>query len=451
MRASALDASRSTNDLPAQRIESLNADISRSHDLAESINRIPVKASGLAGLLERPIKKLLKFLVHWNTADQAEFNRRTLSCLKLVAAELDGIRGSLSRLDLHLFDSQTRSGEQGERLEKRLAEIDSSVGELGRQIESLKVSTFWSDLERRLGEVEALRRETGMEVLELKERLDAFLGSADDVEPTGSGSPRVSSLDAIRDELDLLRMRILRAERTLKPVQRIDAASEVEDPPKSGTEDQAQQFDYFLFEQEFRGSRAEIKKRQLAYLYLFTGRNEVLDLGCGRGEFVELLAENGVKTTGVDASRDMVEFCRDRGLPVVQADASSYLQRLPDKSVGGIFASQIVEHLSFDEMVRLLRLCGEKLRTGGVLVVETVNTTCPEALGNFFLDPSHVRPVPPLMLRFLLHQGPFTVENLRFTSPAGGRPAPGDELVCDGVVPAEASYYMDYAVIARRG
>jgi O-antigen chain-terminating methyltransferase len=160
------------------------------------------------------------------------------------------------------------------------------------------------------------------------------------------------------------------------------------------------------------------------------------------------MQEIGVDATGVDNNEDMVEFCRDRGLRVELADFFQYLCSLPESSVDGIFAAQIVEHLAPRHILSLLRSCAEKLSQGGILVIETVNTNCGAALSNFYIDPTHVRPVPAEMLRFMLEQNSFRVDSLKFSSPTPA--AECEALEVKSELPPEASFFMDYAVIATK-
>jgi O-antigen chain-terminating methyltransferase len=153
-------------------------------------------------------------------------------------------------------------------------------------------------------------------------------------------------------------------------------------------------FDYYEFAQSFRGTRADIRTRQLAYLPLFLEKENVLDLGCGRGEFVELLSERGVHVTGVERNQRMFDYCRGRNLHVVHGDLFDFLEGLPDASIDGVFAAQVVEHLHPEETLRLIELWKRKLQPSGIVVAETINPHCPFALGNFCLDPTHIRPVP---------------------------------------------------------
>jgi len=245
------------------------------------------------------------------------------------------------------------------------------------------------------------------------------------------------------EELDALRLRLSRLER------RPPATAPVASTPPNAEGPAGPPFDYFLFEQRFRGPVAEIKRRQAGYLDLFRSRRAVLDLGCGRGEFLELLAEHDIPVTGVDRSEDMVDFCRGLGLAVVQADLFAHLESLPDESLDGVFVAQVVEHLTPDGIARLVGLCARKLQPGGVMVAETVNPGCPVALGNFYRDPTHVRPVPAELLQFLFEQALFEVRCLRFSAPTGGGERP-EVLELEGGFVPEAQHYQDYAVVAVR-
>ncbi len=208
-------------------------------------------------------------------------------------------------------------------------------------------------------------------------------------------------------------------------------------------------FDYVAFEQTFRGSVAAIKERQEKYLPHFLGRTNVVDLGCGRGEFVALLSERGVNATGVDLNAAMAQYGRDQGLPIVHDDMFHYLSGLPDGAIDGVFAAQVVEHLSPGDVGQLIALCARKLAPGGVLVAETINPNCPVALANFFLDPTHVRPVPALLLGFMCTQGGFSVERTIFSAPvASGIPPIVEAAQLEWQ--SEASPYQDYAVVAVR-
>ena len=177
-------------------------------------------------------------------------------------------------------------------------------------------------------------------------------------------------------------------------------------------------FDYFGLEERFRGSEEQIKDRQRMYIDYFQGQEEVLDIGCGRGEFLELLRELGIKAKGADIDTDMVLLCREKGLDVVKEDAFSCLESLPDVSLGGIFAAQVIEHFPSDQIIRLVRRCYQKIRPGGVVVLETPNPQCLSVFArSFYMDFSHVWPCHPEAMRYLLESVGFEEIRVVFSSP----------------------------------
>jgi O-antigen chain-terminating methyltransferase len=168
---------------------------------------------------------------------------------------------------------------------------------------------------------------------------------------------------------------------------------------------------YAAFEERFRGSREMIMERQKVYVPLLetagagTEERPVLDLGCGRGEWLELLHEHGLHARGVDLNRRFLEVCRERGLEVAEGDALAYLGALPPASVGAVTGFHIVEHLPFAALLRLFDETVRVLKPGGVALFETPN---PENITigacHFFADPTHRQPLYPPTLQFLAEQ-----------------------------------------------
>jgi SAM-dependent methyltransferase len=153
---------------------------------------------------------------------------------------------------------------------------------------------------------------------------------------------------------------------------------------------------YVAFEDFFRGSEELIRERQLAYMPLLSDHGPVLDIGCGRGEMLELLRDRGIEAAGVDLDPAMVEHCRDKGLERVQvADAVDYLEATEAGSLGAVFAAQVIEHLPYPSLLRFLRASRRALAPSGLLVAETVNPHAPQALKHFWIDPTHQHPLFP--------------------------------------------------------
>ncbi len=153
---------------------------------------------------------------------------------------------------------------------------------------------------------------------------------------------------------------------------------------------------YRTFEDIFRGSEEFIRSRQEVYLKLLDDRAPVLDFGCGRGEFLDLLTEHGIRCVGVDTDAGMVTRCREKGhATVVLDDGLHYLETLEDGALGAIFCAQVIEHLPYRELLRFLVLARLKLSVGGILIAETVNPHSLAALKTFWVDPTHQHPIFP--------------------------------------------------------
>jgi len=175
---------------------------------------------------------------------------------------------------------------------------------------------------------------------------------------------------------------------------------------------------YVGFEDQFRGSPEDIRQRVSEYLPVFDGTQDVLDIGCGRGEFLSLLRERGISARGVDINAAMVDVCRRQGLAAEEADALGSLRAQPDGSLGGLFAAQVIEHLEPRYLTALLDAAFDKLRPGAPIVLETINPACWFAFFESYIrDITHVRPVHPETLQYLLIANGFQRVELRYRSP----------------------------------
>ncbi len=186
---------------------------------------------------------------------------------------------------------------------------------------------------------------------------------------------------------------------------------------------------YAGFENRFRGGPEEVKKQLRHYVSYFAKGGPVLDLGCGRGEFLDLLRENGVEGAGVDLNGQMVDICLDKGLLCQKADILEALVARPDDSLGGVFSSQVIEHLPPAYLKKLIDLSLHKLVPGGTLILETVNPLSVFALVQvYFLDLSHRNPIHPQALKFLLETAGFEGVEITHSSPLESerlQPLPG--------------------------
>jgi SAM-dependent methyltransferase len=230
---------------------------------------------------------------------------------------------------------------------------------------------------------------------------------------------------------------------------------------------------YVGFEDRFRGSREEIRSRLSDYLPIFASASDVVDIGCGRGELLDLLRQHGVTARGVDTNEGMVHLCRERGLEVEQSDALGFLERQPDGSLGGLAAIQVVEHFDPAYLLRFLETAYHKMRDGAPMVLETINPACWMAFFECYIrDITHRQALHPDTLRYLVQTSGFSKVDVHFresvresdrldhvsAEEAGSTPGAHAALaslirtVNDHADKLNARLFssMDYAVIARR-
>jgi len=181
---------------------------------------------------------------------------------------------------------------------------------------------------------------------------------------------------------------------------------------------------YLSFENRFRGPRKDIKKRVRFYLPFLrkaragTKARSVLDVGCGRGEWLELLREGKLEAIGIDLNEAMVAQCKERGLKVVQGDAIEFLRNLPDRSQGAVTGFHIIEHLPLEMLIQLLMHSRRVLKPGGIAIFESPN--CKNLMVgacNFNIDPTHRNPVFPETAQFMLETQGFERVTLKYLSP----------------------------------
>lgn len=261
---------------------------------------------------------------------------------------------------------------------------------------------------------------------------------------------------AVADRIERLQLesRLARLERARTARPAITAA------PREGAiaseQVSAPSFDYETFEARFRPEES-VRERQQSYVELLRGQKRVVDLGCGRGELIEMLQAEGVSAYGVEIDPDFIALLEEKGIEVVGKDAITHLAELEVGAVDGIVGSHLIEHLTAAAVSALVTSAAEKLAEGGIFVLETPN---PESLVagsiNFHRDLTHVRPIHPDTLAFLCESAGFSDVEIRRLSPvpeAERLPPPGDATL-DGIVERLNDLlfgYQDYAVIARRG
>jgi len=370
-----------------------------ARDAAEAkvaaIGTVNPRAGGPLNWLAQQAKKAVARALDWHVREQVEFNRNVMACVQATLEALEETSRTLAALG-HIHE------EIRELKDIRLHWVD------WRQEWEHKLVVNETKLLRGLAELNAAyQHRAGLAESFFREQIKLqhadFEGALDrygadiqkrlwaDMERIRKGYDHL-----IHSELRLIRQRMA----TSQP----SAAAPPSPPPQMPSPAQPE-FDYARFAERFRGSEDYVKKGQQFYLPYFAGRREVLDIGCGRGEFLELMREAGVAAHGIDLSRESVDLCRQKGFEAEVADLFAYLADLPEAALDGIFSAQVVEHLPPERLPDMIRLAASRLQRDGVLAIETPNPECLAIFAShFYLDPTHTRPVPHALLAFYMEE-----------------------------------------------
>lgn len=323
-------------------------------------------------------------------------------------------------------DSALKPPLRFKKLLSRLEEILTSEDKiLINQQVLLILKEFQSTLEQSLNQIKGILSSL-TDLIEL----NASLTDAKDKEWDALGSNhvgiifksmewRVDKLAAEYEDVKILMKKFLLLKEKLNELHTTLEAKKIPSPPQvREILEPLEDWRYAGFENRFRGTEEEVKKQQTIYIPYFKNGGKVLDLGCGRGEFMELLKENGIEAEGVDINGQMIDICRDKGLNCTKGDILEKLAAFEDGTLGGIFSSQVIEHLSPSYLMRMVELAFFKLASSGCIVLETINPTSVFSLVQiYFLDISHQKPIHPQMLRFLLESAGFEEVEIKYSHP----------------------------------
>ena len=360
----------------------------------------PRPAGPLNALIQR-LKRLLARALDWHVRDQVEFNRGVMASIDALIESLNEVNRALARVGGHLGELRRLEAEAGElkdirhhwsdwrgEWERKLAQNEIQLLRGMAEVQGAfqhRVTQMESNL-RDLVKAQHVNFQAALE----RANIDIQKRLWEDLEATRAQYERM-----IHSELRILRQR-----------------AEIAPPVAPGSPSPSPiphllspTLDVLAFAARFRGSEDSVREKQRFYLPWFAGRANVLDVGCGRGEFLELLRESGGAGRGIDLGAEAVAICRAKGLDAEQADMFPYLAALPAGSLDGLFCAQVVEHLPPERVPELVRLAAAALAPGGVLAIETPNPECLAIFAvHFFLDPTHVRPVPHPLLAFYFEE-----------------------------------------------
>ena len=383
-----------------------------------AIGMVNPRRGGPLNALIQGWKRLVARVLDWHVREQVVFNRKMVECVDAAIEALN--------------DANRAIAEMGARASQHQRAVDDIAAHQEQQ------RLGWED-QRQESEIRFLRTVADLQAAlqdtthrQHAEFVAALQKSVDNM--------RLDTERQIHTELRLIRQRLAVA----------DAPSPSAAPGKAvPSETQPARFDYARFAERFRGSEEYVKAGQRVYLADFAGRKNVVDIGCGRGEFLEMMREAGVPARGIDSSVESIAVCRQKGLTAEVADLFTWLAQQPAGSLDGIFCSQVVEHLPPERLPEMIKLAASRLAPGGVIAIETPNPECLAIFAiHFYLDPTHTRPIPHPLLMFYLEEFGIGAIEVRRLSPAvesmpalASLPADFREAFFGG---------LDYAVVGKK-
>lgn len=447
--------------------------LAHARDKAEAkvaaIGTVNPRPAGLVNNLIQTLKKTVARAMDWHIREQVEFNRGVMDCVEVMLSSMNETNRALQALATQV---EARSAELRSELQQAIESERRMLAPLHGQMDSLReetrelkdVRTHWhawrQEWERKLSinEVQFLRSVADLQSA-FQHRATLMEGNFRDLTASQHEAFTVeldraridvqqrlwADLERIRQEYEKLIHNELRVVRQRMMAAPASVASST--APAPATEGVAN-IDYLRFAERFRGSEEYVIAGQRRYLRRFSGCKSVLDIGCGRGEFLTLLREGGIAGRGIDLSDESVCICRKKGLEAERADLFEWLAT-SQGSLDGIFCGQVVEHLPPAGLPDFTRLAAHALAPGGRIVIETPNPECLAIFAShFYLDPTHTRPVPAQLLVFYLEEAGFgSIEVERVSMAVDSMPSlaslPSDfrEAFFGG---------LDYAVIATR-
>ena len=408
-----------------------------------AIGAVNPRPPGLKNSIAQTIKRWVARALDWHVRGQVEFNHAAMECVQASLDALNASNRSLSVLAGHVETLSARTAAQENALKEvsdRLAEFEQRA--IRNEIHILRtISELQAAYQHRL----TLQEETfkGMVHGQHADYLGALDRSTLDIQKR-----LWDDLVKVRQEFERLIHQELRVLRQKSAVSMESAPRELSSASVSTQEPMP--VDWLAFAGRFRGSEERIRKQQDRYVARFTkAGGVVLDIGCGRGEFLEAAREANLTAYGIDASQESVDVCRGKGLEVECVDLFSYLESRQDGSVANLYCSQVVEHLSPASVARFISLLGRKMNSGSIVAIETPNPECLAIFATYFyIDPTHTRPVPSALLRYYLQEAGFIGVEIEYLEPAvetmpalADLPASVRDTLFGG---------LDYAIFARK-
>ena len=410
-----------------------------------AIGTVNPRTGGLVNAVLQTSKRLVARVLDWHVREQVEFNRKIVAYSDAAIEAQREANRALSELGARL-DEQQKVTEELKDIRNHWAgwrvEWEHKL-ELNEVQFLRSVADLQGGFQHRVTLMEASHRD-------LMRAQNADFHGALERHAFDIQKRLWSDLAKMRTELESIIHSELRMIRQRAQISSAAPAESAQAPASAAPAASAPlAFDYARFAERFRGPEEYVHASQQFYLPYFADCKNVVDIGCGRGEFLKMMHDAGVPARGVELSEESVAACKLQGLDAVVADIFPYLAALPEGSLDGIFCSQVVEHLPPDRLPELIRLCASRLASGGVIAIETPNPECLAVFAtHFYLDPTHTRPVPhPLLIFYLEEFGVGSIE-VRRLSPAK------DSMPALNSLPEDfrEAFFgaLDYAAIGRK-
>jgi O-antigen chain-terminating methyltransferase len=405
-----------------------------------AIGTVNPRSGGVLNSLVQAWKRLLARMLDWHVREQVEFNRKSMACIDAALEAMADFNRALVALGSRIAE-QEKVGEELKDIRNHWAEwrFEWEHKLAQNEMQFLRsVADLQGSFQHRATLMDANYRDA------MRGQHTEFTGALErfslDIQQR-----LWADLERIRLEYERLiysELKTIRQRAAVSGAAIATPRAEVDVVPPLG-------FDYGRFAERFRGTEEYVKAGQQIYLPHFRACRNVLDIGCGRGEFLEMMQGAGIPAKGIDLDPESVATCRHKTLDAEAADLFVYLENLPEASLDGIFCSQVVEHLPPQRLPEMIRLCASRLQRNGVLAIETPNPECLAIFAtHFYLDPTHQRPVPHPLLAFYLEE--FGVGNIevRKLSPAAESMPSLKSLPEDF---REAFFGgLDYAILGRK-
>lgn len=436
-----------------------------------AIGSVNPRSGGLVNSVIQSVKKLVARSLNWHVREQVEFNKAVLQCVqavldaqneynralvdfsKRVQAEVGPVKQLPGRVDdVQAHWEHWRQGWEEKQLKsdvhllRTVSELQAAYNHRVTLMEAnfrestrLQHAEYGASLDKRGAEIDskaaAAAAETQKQIAAVQESLRADLQAFQQQIWKALEAQRAEMRQQferlVHDEIRVVRQKLASiGPAAASPAPEID-------------------IDWLRFADAFRGPEEKIREQQQHYVERFRGSSPVLDLGCGRGEFLDVMREAGIPAAGIDLSAECVTRCRNKGLDAQRADLFVVLETTGDRSLGGVHCAQVVEHMAPADVPRLIRLLASKMKSGALVAIETPDPECLAIFAtHFYIDPTHVRPVPASLLAFYLRENGFTdIEIVRLNRAAESLPAVAE--LPDAV---EKQFFggMDYVVFARK-